>query len=49
MPGAPNFHFLSQTGGGKEGLAMVYGVIQTQAAILAFNDIYRKPLRSWRS
>ena len=41
MPGAPTFHFLSQTGGGKEGLAMVYNMVQTQAAILAFNDIYR--------
>ena len=40
MPGAPAFHFL-QTGGGKEGLAMVYSIVQSQAAILAFNDIYR--------
>ncbi len=40
MPGAPAFHFL-QVGGGKEGLAMVYGIVQSQAAILAFNDIYR--------
>jgi hypothetical protein len=41
MPGAPTFHFLSQTGGGKASLAMVYNIVQSQAAILAFNDIYR--------
>jgi hypothetical protein len=27
--------------GHKQGLAMVYGMVQGQAAVLAFNDIYR--------
>jgi DHA2 family multidrug resistance protein len=41
MPGSPGFHFLSQGSGSRQGLAMVYNMIQSQAAILAFNDIYR--------
>jgi MFS transporter, DHA2 family, multidrug resistance protein len=41
MPGSPTFHFLSQTGIHKQGLAMIYRMMQSQAAILAFNDIYR--------
>jgi MFS transporter, DHA2 family, multidrug resistance protein len=40
LPGSPAFHFL-QGGGHQQSLAMVYGLIQSQAAILAFNDIYR--------
>ena len=40
LPGSPAFHLL-QTGIPKQGLAMVYGMVQTQAAVLAFNDIYR--------
>jgi DHA2 family multidrug resistance protein len=40
LPGSPALHML-QTGIPKQGLAMVYGMVQTQAAILAFNDIYR--------
>ena len=35
------FHFLSGTGGNRHGFAMIYGTVQSQAAILAFNDIYR--------
>jgi hypothetical protein len=27
--------------GQKQGLGMVYGVVQSQAAMMAFNDIYR--------
>ena len=41
MPGSPVFHLLQTGSAAKQGLAMVYGIIQTQAAILAFNDIYR--------
>jgi len=41
-PGAPAFHFLDQmVSGQRQGLGMVYGVIQQQSAMLAFNDIYR--------
>jgi DHA2 family multidrug resistance protein len=41
-PGAPIFHYLPQiVSGQKQGLGMVYGLIQAQASILAFNDIYR--------
>jgi DHA2 family multidrug resistance protein len=41
-PGAPTFNFLGQLiTGQKQGLGMVYGVIQQQAAMLAFGDIYR--------
>jgi DHA2 family multidrug resistance protein len=39
MPGAQ--HFLSpDMAGAKSGLAMVYGEVQRQAAMLALNDIY---------
>ncbi len=41
MPGGPAFHFLAHTGGQRQGLAMIYGMVQAQAAILSFNDIYR--------
>ncbi|HKD67552.1 MAG TPA: DHA2 family efflux MFS transporter permease subunit [Candidatus Binataceae bacterium] len=41
MPGSPALHFLPQMDGGRHGLAMIYGMVQAQAAILSFNDIYR--------
>ena len=42
MPGGPHFHHLTgQFAGQGPGLARVYGMIQAQASILAFNDIYR--------
>ncbi|MGH7932615.1 MAG: DHA2 family efflux MFS transporter permease subunit [Candidatus Binataceae bacterium] len=41
-PGAPVFHYLPQiVTGQKQGLGLIYGLIQQQAAMLAFNDIYR--------
>jgi MFS transporter, DHA2 family, multidrug resistance protein len=41
-PGARAFHYLPQiVTGQKQGLGMVYGMIQAQAAMLSFNDIYR--------
>ncbi len=40
LPGSPVFHFLP-AGGSRQGLSLIYGMIQSQAAILAFNDIYR--------
>jgi DHA2 family multidrug resistance protein len=41
-PGAPAFHFIGQlVSGQKQGLALIYHVVQQQAAMLAFNDIYR--------
>jgi len=42
LPGSPMFHYLPQIIlGQKQGLGMVYGVVQSQAAMMAFNDIYR--------
>ena len=41
LPGSPAFHFLSGVDGNRHGLAIIYGIVQSQAAILAFNDIYR--------
>jgi DHA2 family multidrug resistance protein len=41
MPGAPAFGIARLQMGHKEGLAMIYGMIQSQAAVLAFNDLYR--------
>jgi MFS transporter, DHA2 family, multidrug resistance protein len=42
LPGSPMFHYLLQTIlGQKQGLGMVCGVVQSQAAMMAFNDIYR--------
>jgi len=42
VPGAPSFQFLPQiVTGQKQGIGMVYGAIQKQSAMLAFNDIYR--------
>jgi hypothetical protein len=41
-PGAPAFHYLSQmVSGQKQGIGMIYGAIQQQSVMLAFNDIYR--------
>jgi DHA2 family multidrug resistance protein len=41
-PGAIPFHYLPQMiSGQKQGLGMIYGMIQSQAAMLSFNDIYR--------
>ena len=41
MPGAPAFSTSCRWAAAKKGLAMIYGIVQSQAAILAFNDIYR--------
>jgi len=42
MPGGPTFHFMHQmVTGQKQGLGMVYGMIQSQAWLLAYNDAYR--------
>ena len=41
-PGAHGFDYAQQIlTGHKQGLGMVYGMIQRQAAMLSFNDIYR--------
>jgi DHA2 family multidrug resistance protein len=41
-PGARSFDYTHQIlTGQKQGLGMVYGMIQRQAAMLSFNDIYR--------
>jgi len=40
--GSPSFNYLPQiVSGQKQGLGMIYGAIQAQAAMLSFNDIYR--------
>jgi MFS transporter, DHA2 family, multidrug resistance protein len=42
VPGAQAFSYLPQIiTGQKQGLGMVYAMIQAQAAMLSFNDIYR--------
>lgn len=42
LPGSPTFHFLPQIIlGQKQGLELIYGLVQSQAAMMAFNDIYR--------
>jgi MFS transporter, DHA2 family, multidrug resistance protein len=42
MPGTPQFHFLTQMiEGHNTGLGMVYGLIQRQSWLLAYNDVYR--------
>jgi len=42
QPGSPGFNYLPQiVTGQKQGLGMIYGAIQAQAAMLSFNDIYR--------
>jgi DHA2 family multidrug resistance protein len=41
-PGAPVFGYLPQImSGQKQGFGMLYGLVQAQASMLAFNDIYR--------
>jgi MFS transporter, DHA2 family, multidrug resistance protein len=42
LPGAQPFSFMGQiVTGQKQGIGMIYGMIQAQAAMLSFNDIYR--------
>jgi DHA2 family multidrug resistance protein len=42
LPGSPSFHYLPQMiSGQKQGFAMVYDLVQAQAGMMAFNDIYR--------
>jgi DHA2 family multidrug resistance protein len=42
LPGLPRFNYLGQlTSGQPAGLGLLYHVVQAQAAMLAFNDIYR--------
>jgi DHA2 family multidrug resistance protein len=42
MPGAPHFHMMNGLIAQQaQGLAMVYRVVQQQASLLAYNDIYR--------
>jgi len=41
MPGSPTFALPQMHSNQKQGLAMVYGMVQQQAAVLAFNDVYR--------
>jgi hypothetical protein len=41
-PGAPTFGLLPQMmTSQKRGIGMLYGAVQAQASMLAFNDIYR--------
>jgi hypothetical protein len=40
-PGVPSLGYLPQiVSGQKQGFGMVYGMVQAQAAMLSFNDIY---------
>jgi MFS transporter, DHA2 family, multidrug resistance protein len=42
LPGAHTFDYLPQlVTGQKQGLGMVYGLVQAQSAMLSFNDLYR--------
>jgi hypothetical protein len=42
MPGAAPFESLPRMmAGPSQGLGMIYGMIQAQAAMLSFNDLYR--------
>jgi MFS transporter, DHA2 family, multidrug resistance protein len=42
MPGSPHFHLMNGLLAQQaQGLAMVYQVVQRQASLLAYNDIYR--------
>jgi len=41
MPGAPHFGIGQMITGNKQNLGMIYGAIQQQSAMLAFNDLYR--------
>lgn len=41
-PGSPAFDYLPQlTGGQPHGIGLLYGMVQREAAMMAFNDIYR--------
>jgi MFS transporter, DHA2 family, multidrug resistance protein len=41
MPGAPQFNVEQLISGPKQGLAMIYGVVQGQAMMISLNNIYR--------
>ena len=42
MPGAMHFNYMGQlVTGQKQGLAMIYGSVQSQAMMLSLNNIYR--------
>ncbi len=42
-PGSPPFHYVTQiVTGQKQSLGMIYGAIEQQSAMLAFNDLYRQ-------
>jgi hypothetical protein len=42
MPGAMPFNYMSQLiTGQKQGLAMLYGEVQSQATMISLNNIYR--------
>lgn len=42
MPGAMHFNYMGQlVTGQKQGLAMIYGAVQSQAMMMALNSIYR--------
>jgi DHA2 family multidrug resistance protein len=42
LPGSPAFRYLPQiVSGQKQGFEIVYNVVQAQAAMMSFNDIYR--------
>ena len=42
MPGAPHFHMMTGLVSQQaQGMAMVYRMMQQQASLLAYNDIYR--------
>ncbi|MBF6560472.1 MAG: hypothetical protein IVW56_09295 [Candidatus Binataceae bacterium] len=48
QPGSPGFNYLPQiVTGQKQGLGMIYGAIQAQAAMLSFNDINRLLTVRW--
>jgi DHA2 family multidrug resistance protein len=41
MPGAPHFNIDQLISGRKQGLAMVYAMVQGQAMMISLNNIYR--------
>jgi hypothetical protein len=42
MPGAEHFNFMNQLiTGQKQGMAMLYGAVQSQATMISLNNIYR--------
>ena len=40
LPGSPAFKYLPGLPGGHQQLGVIYGLVQAQSAMLAFNDIY---------